>query len=138
MLIIKFKIVAHLTVFWRITLTIVTQTTAFTYLYSGVTMNNKNIISDGLEILYQRYYENNIERQLELEKARLDDEIARKIINLRKSYHISTKTLAELINSDESIIESLENAEYEGDSFLMLNLIATALKMKVQIELIAV
>lgn len=36
------------------------------------------------------------------------------------------------------MIESLENAEYEGDSFLMLNLIANALKMRVQIELIAV
>jgi hypothetical protein len=50
----------------------------------------------------------------------------------------SYKAIAELINLDESMIESLENAEYEGDSFLMLNLIATALKMKVEIELIAV
>lgn len=101
-------------------------------------MNNKNITSDGLEILYQRYYANNIERQLELEKARLDDQVARKIVELKQTYHISNKAIAELINLDESMIESLENAEYEGDSFLMLNLIANALKMRVQIELIAV
>jgi ribosome-binding protein aMBF1 (putative translation factor) len=101
-------------------------------------MNNKKITSDGLEILYERYYANNPERQLELEKARIDDEVARKIINLRESYHLSVKDLAKLINTDELAIESLENAEYEGNFFLFLTLIATALKMKVQIELVTV
>jgi hypothetical protein len=45
--------------------------------------------------------------------------------------------LAELIHTDELIIEALENAEYEGNSFLLLNLIATALKMKVEFELVS-
>ncbi len=53
------------------------------------------------------------------------------------TYHLSTKALAELIHTDESIIEALENADYEGNSFLLLNLIATALKMKVEFELVS-
>ncbi|MFM6061032.1 MAG: hypothetical protein ACKPAE_00860, partial [Microcystis panniformis] len=52
--------------------------------------------------------------------------------------NLSTKALAELINTDESIIEALENADYEGNSFLLLNLIATALKIKVKFELVSV
>ena len=56
-------------------------------------MNNSTGINDGLEILYQRYYANNPERQLELEKARIDDELARKIIKLRESYNLSQKDL---------------------------------------------
>ena len=39
--------------------------------------------------------------------------------------------------TDESIIEALENADYEGNSFLLLNLIATALKIKVKFELVS-
>ena len=88
-------------------------------------MNNKKTTSDGLEILYQRYYQNNPERQLELEKARLDDQVAREIVKLKEINNFSTKDLANLLDLEESVIESLENAEYEGDSFLMLNIIAT-------------
>lgn len=95
-------------------------------------MNKKNTTSDGLEILYNRYYQNNPQRQLELEKSRVDDQIAREI------YHLSTKDLAQLINTEEIVIESLENGDYEGDSFLMLNIIATALKMKIKFQLVSV
>lgn len=80
-------------------------------------MNHKKTTSDGLEILYQRYYKNNPERQLELEKARLDDQVAREIVKLKEINNFSTKDLANLLDLEESVIESLENAEYEGDSF---------------------
>jgi ribosome-binding protein aMBF1 (putative translation factor) len=109
-----------------------------THLFSGVNMNKHQTTADGLQILYQRYYANNPERQLELEKARIDDEVARKIFKIKETHHLSTKALAELINTDEFIIEALENADYEGNSFLLLNLIATALKIKVKFELVSV
>lgn len=100
-------------------------------------MNKIKSTSDGLEILYNRYYQNNLERQLELEKMRLDDQVSREILKLKELHNLSTQELAKLINTDESIIESLENADYEGDSFLMLNIIATALKMKVNFQLVS-
>lgn len=99
-------------------------------------MNNTQSTSDGLEILYNRYYKNNPERQSELEKMRLDDQVSREILKLKEIYNLSTKDLAKLINTEESVIESLENADYEADSFLMLNIIATALKLKVKFELV--
>lgn len=100
-------------------------------------MNKIKSTSDGLEILYNRYYQNNLERQLELEKMRLEDQVSREILKLKELHNLSTQELAKLINTDESIIESLENADYEGDSFLMLNIIATALKMKVNFQLVS-
>ena len=45
-------------------------------------MNTPQTTADGLKILYQRYYANNPERQLELEKTRIDDEVARKIFKI--------------------------------------------------------
>ncbi len=101
-------------------------------------MSSNKTTSDGLEILYNRYYKDNPTRQLELEKARLDDEIARELMKIKENYHLSNQDLAKLINREESVIEALENADYEGDSFLLLNLIATALKMKIKFELVSV
>ncbi len=101
-------------------------------------MSTNQTTSDGLEILYNRYYKDNPTRQLELEKARIDDEIARELIKLKERYHLSNQDLAKLINREESVIEALENADYEGDSFLLLNLMATALKMKIKLELVSV
>jgi hypothetical protein len=44
-------------------------------------MNTPQTTADGLKILYQRYYANNPERQLELEKTRIDDRvIARRFV----------------------------------------------------------
>jgi DNA-binding XRE family transcriptional regulator len=99
-------------------------------------MKEKLTTNDGLQILYQRYYQDNPIRQLELEKARLDDQVAREIVKLKELNHLTTKDLAKLINLDESTLESIENTDYEGDSFLILNLIANALKMRVKIELV--
>jgi len=100
-------------------------------------MNNIKSTTDGLEIIYNRYYKNNPERQIELEKMRLDDKVAREIIKIKEKYNLSTKDLADLINTEESLIESLENTDYEGDSFLLLNLIATALKMTIEFQLVS-
>ncbi|MGK7944366.1 MAG: hypothetical protein AB4058_07845 [Microcystaceae cyanobacterium] len=101
-------------------------------------MNQPTTTSNGLDILDHRYYQNDPDRQLELEKARLDDKVAREIMKLKEHHHLSNQDLANLINIEESLIEALENADYEGDAFLLLNRIASALKMTVKIELIAV
>jgi hypothetical protein len=54
-------------------------------------MNKHQTTADGLQILYQRYYTNNSERQLELAKAGIDDEVARKIFKIKETHHLSTK-----------------------------------------------
>lgn len=41
--------------------------------------------NDGLQILYNRYYKDNLERQLELEKMRLDDQVSREITKVKKT-----------------------------------------------------
>ncbi len=54
-------------------------------------MNTHQTTADGLQILYQRYYANNPERQLELEKARIDDEVARKISSHASGGNLATR-----------------------------------------------
>jgi hypothetical protein len=60
-------------------------------------MNKIKSTSDGLEILYNRYYKNNLERQLELEKMRLDEQVSREIFKLKEIHRLSNKDLAQLI-----------------------------------------
>ncbi|MGV2389069.1 MAG UNVERIFIED_CONTAM: hypothetical protein LVR29_14805 [Microcystis novacekii LVE1205-3] len=52
-----------------------------TYLFQELISNKHQTTADGLQFL-QRYYANNPECQLELEKVRIDDEVARKIFKI--------------------------------------------------------
>ncbi len=45
---------------------------------------NKKYTTDVLEIMYRRYYEGKPERLAQLEKARAEDELERKIYQLRE------------------------------------------------------
>ncbi len=101
-------------------------------------MTQKKTTSDALEILYQRYYANNKERQAALEKARVDDEVARKLIALRSESQLSQQELALLIGTNESVIQQLENADYKGNSLALLTRIATVLNMRVKIDFVKI
>lgn len=92
--------------------------------------------SDALEILRRRYYDNNPERQQALEEAFIDDDVSRKIRELRTNAGLTMRELAKLIGTTPSVISRLENADYEGHSLAMLKRIATALEMQVKIDFV--
>lgn len=94
--------------------------------------------TDGLEILYNRYYKGKPERIAELEEARIDDEVARKIRELREENGLSQQKLAEIVGTTASVICSLEDADYEGNSMSMLNRIASAFDRRIKIDLVSV
>ena len=89
--------------------------------------------TDAVEILHRRYYEGNPERLAELEKVRAEDEIARKIYELRTKAGLTQRKLAELVGTTASVICRLEDADYEGHSLSMLNRIAAAVGKRVKI-----
>lgn len=99
-----------------------------------MSMNKKT--TDALKIMHRRYYTNNPQRQADLEKARMEDSIAQKIFALREKAGLTQPELAELVGTTASVICRLEDAEYEGHSLSMLNRMATALNMKINIEFI--
>lgn len=93
-------------------------------------------ISNALEILHQDIYEGRPERIAELEAARVNDDVARKIRELREAANLSQRQLAALVNTQASVICRLEDADYEGHSLAMLNRIATALNQRLSINFV--
>ncbi len=61
-----------------------------------------------------------------LEEARANDEVARKIYELRKKADLSQRQLAKLVGTTASVICLLEDADYQGHSLSMLRRIASA------------
>ncbi len=99
-------------------------------------MAEGKIKSDALKILPRRYYKNNPERLTGLEEAFINDDVARKIHELRTEAGLSMRELADLVGLKASVICQLEDAEYEGHSLSMLNRIASALNMRVKVDFI--
>ena len=94
--------------------------------------------SDALEIIYKEFYEGKPERIAELEEARVNDDVARQIRELREEAGLSQQKLAELVGTTASVICRLEDADYEGHSLSMLNRIASALERRIKIDFVPV
>jgi transcriptional regulator with XRE-family HTH domain len=74
-----------------------------------------------------------IERKASLEQERVNAEVARTIYELREQAGLSQKELADRVETTQSVISRLEDADYEGHSLSMLNRIAKALNRQVQV-----
>lgn len=94
--------------------------------------------SDAVEILHRRFYDGKPTRLKNLEEARANEEIARKIRELREAAALTQNQLAKLIGTTASVICRLEDADYEGHSLAMLRRIAGALNQRVEIRFIPI
>lgn len=94
--------------------------------------------SDALEILHRRFYEAKPNRLKNLEEERANEEIARKIRELRIAAGLTQTKLAQLIGTTASVICRLEDADYEGHSLAMLRRIGAALNQRVQIKFVPI
>ena len=98
---------------------------------------NKKKTSDAVEILHRRYYEGKPDRIAELEEARAEDELARKIYELREKAGLTQERLAKLVGTTPSVISRLEDSDYEGHSLTMLKRIAAAVNKRVEIRFVS-
>lgn len=94
--------------------------------------------SDGVEILHRRFFAGKADRLKDLEEARANDEIARKILKLRTDAGLTQAQLAKLIGTTASVICRLEDADYEGHSLAMLRRIGAALNQRVEIRFVPI
>jgi DNA-binding XRE family transcriptional regulator len=94
--------------------------------------------SDAVEVLHRRFYEGKPGRLKNLEEARANEEIARKIRELRTAASLTQTQLAKLIGTTASVICRLEDADYEGHSLAMLRRIGAALNQRVQIRFVPI
>ena len=100
-------------------------------------MNRKKETSNAVEILRRRYIKGDPDRKAALEVERVNAEVARMIYDLRTDAGLSQKELADLIETTQSVISRLEDADYEGHSLSMLNRIAKALNQKLAVVMTA-
>jgi DNA-binding XRE family transcriptional regulator len=101
-----------------------------------VAKKKKRPATDAVAILHRRYYKGRPDRIAGLEKARADDQVARKIVELRTRAGLTQRQLAKLVGTTASVICRLEDADYEGHSLAMLNRIAAALNRRVEIRFV--
>jgi DNA-binding XRE family transcriptional regulator len=94
--------------------------------------------TDAVEILHRRFYEGKPARLRNLDETRANDEIARKILELRTGAHLTQAQLAKLIGTTASVVCRLEDADYEGHSLAMLRRIADALNHRVEIRFVPI
>ena len=92
--------------------------------------------TDAIAVIHRRYYEGKPARLVALERARLNDDVARKITALRTEAALSQRQLAKLVGTTASVICRLEDADYEGHSLKMLHRIAAALNQRVEIHFV--
>ena len=93
---------------------------------------------DAVEILHRRSYEGKPARLKSLEESRANEEIARKIQELRAAAALTQTQLAKLIGTTASVICRLEDADYGGHSLAMLRRIAGALNQRVEIRFVPI
>jgi ribosome-binding protein aMBF1 (putative translation factor) len=94
--------------------------------------------SDAVEVLHRRFYKGKPSRLKNLEEARANEEIARRIRELRTAASLTQTQLAKLIGTTASVICRLEDADYEGHSLAMLRRIGAALNQRVQIRFVPI
>jgi DNA-binding XRE family transcriptional regulator len=93
---------------------------------------------DAVETLHRRFYAGKPARLKNLKEARANEEIARKIHELRTAASLTQTQLAGLIGTTASVICRLQDADYEGHSLAMLRRIAGALNQRVQIRFVPI
>ena len=94
--------------------------------------------TDAVEVLHRRFYRGKPVRLKNLEEARANEDVARKILKLRTEAGLTQTRLAKLVGTTASVICRLEDAEYEGHSLAMLRRIADALHQRVEIRFVPV
>ncbi len=94
--------------------------------------------SKSLQTAFDRYIGNDPEQQQAFEEALADYDVARKLYDLRTKAGLSQRELARRIGTTASVICQLEDADYQGQSLLMLRRIAAALDKRVEIRFVSV
>jgi DNA-binding XRE family transcriptional regulator len=94
----------------------------------------RKAMTDAVEILHRQFYKGDPEKLKSLAECRANDEVARKIRNLRTKAGLTQTQLAKLVGTTASVICRLEDAGYEGHSVAMLRRIAAALNRRVEIR----
>jgi transcriptional regulator with XRE-family HTH domain len=100
-------------------------------------MAKREKTQEAVNILHGRYVKDDPARTAALQEERVNAEVARLIHDMRTAAGLSQQQLAELIETTQSVVSRLEDADYEGRSLSMLERIAHALNQKLTVVMTA-
>jgi ribosome-binding protein aMBF1 (putative translation factor) len=98
----------------------------------------RRFYSEALQYSYDRFIAAHPEDEEFFEQALFDTDVASKVYDLRTKAGLSHAALAKKVGTTAPVIGRLEDADYEGNSLVMLLRIADALGKRLQIRLISV
>ncbi|MEI7451565.1 MAG: helix-turn-helix transcriptional regulator, partial [Desulfomonile sp.] len=114
------------------------QTRNLTRSDGSLRMEEKKLDSDAFELIYNRYIKDDPARVVSFQEELTKAEIASEIYNLRDQAGLTQAQLAVLAGTNASVIEDIEEADYEGDFLSMASRIANALHRRVEVRLVPV
>jgi ribosome-binding protein aMBF1 (putative translation factor) len=92
--------------------------------------------NDAIDIIDRRYLKHDPARQDLLREISLNAKVAQLIYAARKEAGLTQQQLADLIQTKQSVIARLEDADYESHSLSMLQRIGEALGQRIEINLV--
>ena len=101
-------------------------------------MEEKRSSSDAFKWAYDRYIKGDAQREASFREEVLKAEIAQQVYDARNQAGLSREQLAGRLGLEESVIEDIEEADYEGDFLAMASRIANALQRKVEVRFVPV
>ena len=90
--------------------------------------------SDAFQWAYDKYIGNDPKEVALYEEERVKADIAQTVYDLRNKAGLSHQQLADLAGTTASVIEEIEEADYEEDFLLMASRIAAALHKRVEVR----
>ncbi len=106
--------------------------------YGSLNMEDRKLRSDAFELIYKRYIKDDPARVASFQEELIKAEIASEIYKLRDQEDMTREQLANLIGTTASVIEDIEEADYDGDFLSMASRIAPALHRRVEVRLVPV
>jgi DNA-binding XRE family transcriptional regulator len=101
-------------------------------------MEEKKLSSDAYQWAYDRYIKGDPEMEKYFEELGVKADIARQLYDLRDQAGLTQEQLADLVGTSATVIDDVEEADYEGDFLGMASRIANALHRRVEVRLVPV
>jgi len=99
-------------------------------------MDMKEMSSDAIELICRRYIKGDPARVASFHEELTKAAIAREICDLRNAAGLTHEQLATLIDTTPSVIEDIEEADYDGDFLAMASRIDAALHRRVEVRFV--
>jgi ribosome-binding protein aMBF1 (putative translation factor) len=101
-------------------------------------MEEKKLSSDAYRWAHDRYIKGDPEMENYFEELGVKADIARQLYSLRNQSGLTQEQLADLVGTNASVIDDMEEADYKGDFLGMASRIANALHRRVEVRLVPV